>query len=239
MLLVIVAASCVSRKKLIYLQKRDNAPSHSDYYYDEAEYQIQNTDVLGVNIYSLTPDEFDFFRDSGEGGGLVFEVDDQGMVEMPALGKVQVEGLTLEEAEDKIQNLLQDYLKSPLVSLSLQTPFTFTIMGEVRGVGTYTVLGKELNIMEAIAQAGDLTEFADRSKVRIIREEGGERKTFYVNLLEEELMGDDLYYLRSGDLLIVDPLLAKTAQERQRFAFQLIGSVTGIVLLFVNLQRIL
>jgi polysaccharide export outer membrane protein len=234
LLLLIMTFSCVSRKKLIYLQKRDGAPRHSDYYYDEAEYRIKADDVLGIDVFSLTPEEFNFFQ-----GQQIFSVDDSGMVELPALGKVEVEGLTLEETEDKIKELFQDYLKSPLVKVSLQTPFTYTIMGEVNGVGTYTVLGEELNIMEAIAQAGDLSQFADRSQVRIIREEDGERKVYYVNLLEEDLMGDDFYYLKSGDLLIVDPLLAKTAQERQNFILGLIGTFTGITLLFFNISRFL
>lgn len=233
-LVVSTAFSCVPRKKLIYLQKEKNAPRHSNYYYDESKYRLKAGDVIGLNVFSLTPAEFNFFQ-----GDQTFNIDDQGMVELPALGDVEVEGLTLEETEDKIKSLLQDYLKSPLVKVILQTPFEYTIMGEVNGVGTYTVLGERLNIMKAIAQAGDLTQFADRSKIRIIREEEGERRVFYVNLLQEDLMGDEFYYLQSGDLLIVDPLLAKTAQERQGFVLGLIGTFTGLTLLFFNINRFL
>lgn len=231
-LLYAMIASCVPQRKLIYLQKEKGAPRHSDFYYDSSPHQLKPDDVIGVNVFSLTPAEFNFF-----GASRSFDVEKDGMVELPALGYVKVEGLTIEETEDTLKALLQDYLKSPLVDVQLQTPIEYTMLGEVNGVGTYTYIGEELSIMRAIADAGDLSQFADRANLRIIRDEEGERRTYYVNLLDEELMGDEFYYIRSGDLIIADPLPAKSASAAQGFVLGLVGSVAGIFLLFANFQR--
>lgn len=221
LMLIPVMFSCVPRKKMIYLQKEKENIS-SVYYYDAAEYKLKPEDVFALEIFSLTPGEFNFFA-SGQEGGIgvnnLFTVRRDGIVELPAIGEVEMAGLTIGEAQAKIKGLLEDYLKSPLVKITLQTPFTYTILGEVNGEGRNTLLGEQLNILEAIANAGGLTTFADREKVRIVRKEGGKINILTVNLLEEELLGEAEYQIRSNDIILVDPLPARFWRENQLFGF--------------------
>lgn len=207
---------------------------------DEA-YKLKAEDVIALNIFSLTPGQFDFFgggQSSGEeqegsnNSSNQFVIDSKGFVELPALGDVKIAGLTIKEAQNKIRNLLEDYLKSPLVRISLQTPFIYSVVGEVNAPARHVIIGKELNIMEAIANAGDLTPFADRSQVRLLRKEAGEITVYNINLLDDDLIGSDLYHLKSEDVLIVNPLKARTFRENQVFATStILGAIGGLTIL--------
>lgn len=248
LLLLLVGFACVPRKKLIYLQEDQRQPIRNFQSKDES-YRLKPEDIISVNIFSLTPGQFDIFgsRSGGEGSESsagsnvnLFTIDDEGFVELPAIGELEVSGLTIKEAQDKIRLELEDYLQSPLVRITLQTPFEFTVLGEVNGPGRYTVIGKELTLLEAIGTAGDLTQYADRSQLKIVRRnEDGTSNITYVNVLNDDLLASENYYLRSEDLIIVDPLRAKSVRENQLFLISsLIGTLSTITLLIWNLNRI-
>lgn len=242
-ILLLTVFSCVPQRKLTYLQP-DGKVQNSTFYYDDLPYRLKPNDVISLNVFSLTPGQFNFLGGAEAGGdeqrsGVAtnqFLVDAQGMVELPAVGEVQVNNLTLQETEEKIENLLNDYLQSPLVRIRLATPFTYHMVGEVNGPGVYqTVVGDEPNLMEAIARAGDLTVFADRENIRIVRRENGEINIFAVNILKDEIMGDPLFQVQQDDIIIIDPLKAKGLREGQTFFFSILGSLTGVasIILFI------
>jgi polysaccharide export outer membrane protein len=237
-LMLMAVFACVPRKKLIYLQP-DPQIDNSTFYYDEREYRLKPDDVISVNVFSLTPGQFNFLSAEGGSGGATnqFTINREGQAELPALGFVNVEGLTLVEAQEKIKSLLQDYLQSPLVQIRLVTPFTFTMLGEVNGPGSYTLQGVEPNIMQAIAQAGDLTVFADRENVRILRKEDGEVNIYELNLLEDQAIASPLYQLKPEDIVIIDPLQARTIQENRNYVFGFISIFTSLGLLAFNIFR--
>lgn len=243
--IVLLSFSCVPRKKLIYLQENVNSPIKAFQAKDET-YRLKPRDVISVNIFSLTPGEFDIFAGSGNSGGEssgtvnLFTINDQGYVELPAIGNVPVSGLTLEEAEDKVKELLQDYLRSPLVRISLQTPFEFTVLGEVNRPGRFNLVGEELTLLEALGTAGDLTTFADRAHIKIVRKnEAGDTQIEYVNVLNDHVLTSQYFYLRSDDVIIVDPLKARTTRENQLFFFSsIIGTLSTLTFLLLNFSRI-
>jgi polysaccharide export outer membrane protein len=239
-LIITSGLACVPRKKLIYLQPDDKI-QNSTFYYDDQPYRLVPEDVIALNVFSLTPGQFNFLGggEGTSGGANQFLINKDGFVELPALGDVEVEGLTIEEAEDKIRNLLEDYLQSPLVRITLATPFTYHMIGEVNGPGQYTtVVGNEPNLMEAIARAGDLTYFADRENIRIVRKKEGEVNIYEVNILEDNVIGEPNYQIQQGDLILIDPLPARAFRENQLFVFSTaIGSIGGIGFLLFNLLR--
>lgn len=239
-LILLCGASCVPRKKLIYLQP-DEKIQNSTFYYDDQPYKLVPGDVIALNVFSLTPGQFNFLGggEGTSGGANQFLINKDGLVELPALGKVEVANLTIEEAENKIKDQLEDYLQSPLVRITLSTPFTYHMIGEVNGPGQYTtVVGNEPNLMEAIARAGDLTYFADRKNIRIVRKEEGEVNIYKVNILADNVIGEPNYQIKQGDLILVDPLPARAFRENQLFVFSTaIGSIGGIGFLLFNLLR--
>lgn len=240
--------SCVPRKKLIYLQSGTNATMGDDESFQDMEYTLKPEDVIGINIFSLTPGQFDIFAGRTEASNPsgtsstsnLFKIDKNGDVELPAVGDIHVEDLTIKEAQSKIRDLLEDYLKSPLVRITLQTPFEFTVLGEVARPGRYALVGEELNILEALGTAGDLTHYADRGNIKVVRKKkNGEPYIVKVNILDEKLLTQPEYNLRSEDIIIVDPLKAQSIRENQWFFItSVISSISTISLLIWNLNRI-
>ncbi|MDF9798368.1 polysaccharide export outer membrane protein [Catalinimonas alkaloidigena] len=235
---IYLIGGCVPREKLIYLQPSQVAMPEKTFTYEDKEYALKPKDVISLNIFSLTPGQFNFFSGPPEGEGgegksnNQFVIDREGMVELPAIGKVKVAGYTIQEAQDTISDLLEDYLKSPLVRITLQTPFIFSVLGEANNPGRYVIIGREMNIMEAIAHAGDLSTYADRSNVRLMRKDQGVLTVHRVDLLDDELINTELYQLQSEDILVVDPLPARSFRENQLFVISsVLGAVGGIAVL--------
>lgn len=209
----------------------------------EAEYILRPGDIIDVNIFSLTPSQFDIFAGGEEGSGTnntLFKIDPQGFVELPAIGTLRVQGMTIYEAQDKIKEMLEDYLEDPLVRITLQTPFEFTILGEVNSPGHYQVVREDLTVYQALGLSGDLTPFADRDKVKIVRKDSnGNTEIIRIDLLDSEILADDNYYLKSEDLIIVDPVVAKTIRENQLFfVTSVIGTLSTIGFIILNLGRL-
>jgi len=257
--------SCVPRKKLIYIQQQQEAVAERRAKQPQTKfnYKLQAGDLIGLTVFSLTNSEYNFFSGGGGGGAptggaaggggatgaagggggggtgnssLSFSLDEDGFVELPAVGKLRLEGLTLRESQEKIKSALDEYLKDPVVQVDLLTLFEFTILGEIGGGqgggggGKQLVPKIQLNILEAIAISGGLTGFADRENVRVVRElEGGKVDIIKLNLLDDNLLYDDNYYLKSGDIIIVDPLNAKNVRENQVFVLSsILGAMGGL-----------
>ena len=214
---IIILSSCVTNKKIQYLQKDDvnvEVPLDSiirTYYTIDFDYKIQPYDRILVRIISLTDLEFDFFSKvtgqtrGGNQQNLGELVDENGKIEFPIVGKLKVGGLTIFEIEEKIQQIAIKYLDNPIVKVRLLN-FRFTVLGEVNGQGTQNLDNTRVSISEAIGMAGGLSELADRSKIKLIRQYGNKVDVLYINLLDENIIYSPYYYMHQNDVLIVPPL---------------------------------
>lgn len=248
-----VISSCVSNKKIQYLQKDDvnveNVILDSiirDYQTNNFEYKVQKEDVLSVRVESLTKEEFDIFSYGrpqqtnqtflANGAGIIFGelVDENGQIEFPVIGKITVEGLSIFEIQDKIQNIANGLLNSPVIKVRLLN-FRFTILGEVNNEGTITTYNNRVSFFEGLGYAGGLSDMADRSKVKIVRNENGTLKVFYINLLEEEYLKSNFYYLHQGDIIIVPPLKQRPFRTYFGQNLGLVLSSLSTLLLIINL----
>lgn len=254
-----VFGACVPNRKIVYLQKddlkhRDEIPKDTvlrTHGLKIKEYRIQPLDVLSINFETLSMegDSFDFLsklssqNNSGGGGGantnLILNgilVNSEGMVEYPVMGKIKVAGLTLFEAQDTIRELASHYVPNVIVRVRMLN-FRFTVLGEVNGEQTVTSTNIRLNMMEAIGLAGGLTELADRSTVKVIRQVGNEAQVFYVNLLEEKYLESPYYYVQQNDVIIVPPLRQRPFRRYFTSNLAVITSAISFVLLIVTLSR--
>ena len=141
-----------------------------------------------------------------------FEIKENGSVELPYVGEIIVANKTTEEASKIIRDSLMAHFRSPIVRVEFLS-YTFSVIGEVGGPGRFTQYSKALTIPEAILIAGDFTEFSDRAKVKVVRNRNGVQEIFYLNLLDERLIGSSNYYVQPGDLLVVPPLRAKASRQ--------------------------
>ncbi len=237
MLLQVVAIACISNKKLTILQ--DQKADKIEYGHvksfelKDKEYRLKPGDILSVEVFSLTQEKFNFLGTPK----LELSVDAEGNVELPVVGNLKVVGLTLGETQQKMKTLTEEYLKDPKVSVKLVN-FNFTVLGEVGLQGRFTASNAKLNILEALGQAGGLSDYANRSNIRIIRHEKGQAHVIYVNLLEDNILLSTDYFLEPNDIVMVDPLRAKNVRQQQlgtvSLVFSLLTSVSFLLFQLLN-----
>ncbi|MCU0397118.1 MAG: polysaccharide biosynthesis/export family protein [Cyclobacteriaceae bacterium] len=255
LLTLVALASCVPNKKVLYLQKDD--VNKKDMKKDTVlrtydmvihEYKIQPLDILSIRLESLTDPEFDFMTkllqlDQMQGGGnqqnmLVngFLVDQNGDLEFPVVGKIKLSGLSLFEAQEKLQELFKPYLKDPVARIRLLN-FRFTVLGEVNRENQIVSQNVRVTLMEAIGLAGGLTDLADRSSVKIIRQRGDQVDVLYMNLLEEDLLATENYYVQQNDIIVVPPLKQRPFRKYWTENIAIIVSTLSLVLLVISLAQ--
>ncbi|MDN5203016.1 polysaccharide biosynthesis/export family protein [Fulvivirgaceae bacterium BMA10] len=206
------------------------------------EYRLQTGDIVTIRISSLTPDEFNPFlslddRQSESTDPLLsgFLVDKEGYIILPHIGRVLVKGLTIREAQQKIEDLVGKTIDTPSVYMRLVS-FHFSILGEVNRQGKYPTYEDKTNILEAIGVAGGLTEFADGASIKIVRTENGITGITKVNVLEEDIIGSYYYYLKPNDIIMVPALKTKNFRQNQAnnlaLIFSGIATIASVILVF-------
>lgn len=245
-LIVLCQSACIQHRQLVNF---DMGPAFDSMQMSIQPHllRIQNDDLLGISVKSQTSDPQITapFRPTNPAGGggdsesLPYLVDGSGFINLPMVGKVQVLGLTTQEVRDTIEGRLSKYLKNPIVNVRLSN-FRFTVMGEVNKAGTYTIPYEQVNILEALGQAGDLTKYGNRENVLVIRQTDGRRTYGFINLHQRNLFQSPYFYLEQNDIIYVEPLKAKvgdTADATTKYlqwALPIVSVITLIVSIFAK-----
>ena len=153
-----------------------------------------------------------------------------GMIEIPVIGKIFLLGQNLEEAKISIQKIVDEYEKDAHVIVKLAN-FQVTILGEVNKPGTFPVFKENVTIFEALALAGDLSDYANRQKIKIVRTYNNKKKIYTIDLTNQQLLLSDFYYLRNNDMIYVEPLKYRTFRKSQS---QIVLSALTTLALMVN-----
>jgi polysaccharide biosynthesis/export protein len=245
---LLIFSACVPNKKYVYLQKRDlNKTMPVDtvlrnYSQYQFEYRIQPNDAIYVRFESLTPQEYDFFKETQSSAGnrnyaVTSElVDAEGKILFPVIGKIRVAGMTIFEVQDTLQSVAAKYLESVVVKARLVN-FRFTVLGEVAQEGTIPTFNNRTSILEAIGLAGGLGELADRSSIKIIRQKGSQTEVGYINLLDENILESPYYYVHQNDILIVSPLKQRPFRKYATQNLSLFITSLSLLLLIINLTN--
>ena len=129
-----------------------------------------------------------------------------GMVILPMIGRVKVEGFTISEVEDEIKKISSTYFKDPIVKVNILN-FQVSILGEVHSPGEYNIVRSNQNIFHLIGKSQDLTEFANRKRVKVIRKNGVEStRVIFLDLTDPKLLNNKNIYLQPQDIVYVEPL---------------------------------
>lgn len=209
-----LATSCASKKKIVYLQGVDQSSTTDPAIYEP---KIQPDDLIYINVSSESIEAAAPFNLRGDvnqtaGGNAVqyssYLVDNQGEIQLPIIGTFKASGLTKTQLHDMLKIKLMEYLKDPILIVRVIN-FKVTVMGEVKSPGSFTVSSDRITIMEALAQAGDLTVVANRENVLVVREESGVKSYYRVNLTDPQILKSPIYYLKQNDLIIVEPRFTK------------------------------
>jgi polysaccharide biosynthesis/export protein len=136
-------------------------------------------------------------------------VDESGNVEIPVLGKIQLRGLTTEQAREVVRTRARTFFKDPTINVRFAN-FRITVLGEVAKPATYVVPNEKITILDALGLAGDLTIYGRRDNVLLIRQyDDGRRESIRLDLTKSAVLNSSYYYLRQNDYIYVEPTKAK------------------------------
>ena len=254
-------SSCISNKKMIYLQGATQAYAVPQEIEDNFELQVQPDDQLAISVASKDNELITSFNNNTLIGGgnnsqtgtntinvssgvSYFQVDKNGNIEFPIFGTLHVGGMTTRQISQMVQKRMVDegYINDAVVNTKIMS-FKVTILGDVKNPGTQTYQGERLTILEALGKAGDLTNSAYRDNVLVVREENGKRKTYEVNLLDNQsVFNSPAYYLQQNDVVYVQPNKSQRVKGSTSYTWLSVGStvvgmIVSIVSLIVALKR--
>ena len=246
--LTLFFSSCVPLKKAVYLQG-DIAKKLEDiegqYRVEQSDYLVKTNDLLYVRVSSFDELSTSFLNQGSSSTGtstalsaslIGHRVGLDGAIDFPFLGKINVVGLSLGEVERKIELAAGVYVEKSSVTVKLLND-NITMMGEVRAPGRFPLNSEEVSILEAFAMAGDLTDFGNRKRVRLIRNDGETPQMVIIDVTDERIMFSPYYYLKPGDIVYVEPRRLKQVNVSTPL-INLLVSVTSMGIMIYTVTQI-
>jgi len=214
-------SSCTVNKDLLF-------KTPTDYEYDSLSDTVETAAVLTPNNLLL----FNFFTGNGHilveqglgagiisGGGqnqnfmnqrnmLNYLIDEDGTVKLPVLGRVELAGMTLREAEEKLERLYAQYYNEPFVMLQVQNNRVIVSPGAGGKAQVITLVNNNTTLMEALAMAGGVDDRGNSSQIKLIRQnrDTGEREVYLVDLSTIEGLESADLIVQANDIIYVEPL---------------------------------
>ncbi|WNJ19769.1 polysaccharide biosynthesis/export family protein [Pontibacter sp. G13] len=181
-------------------------------------------DFLNQNLSSVSSGESDLFFKG-------YTVDDSGNVDLPLLGSINVQGLTTEQIKDSLDAKYADHYNQVTTTVKLSN-FRVTMLGEFMQPGVHYVFEEKLTLLQAVGMAGGMTEFANATRVKILREtESGKIKKAYLNLGSTDVLESEYFFLRPNDVVYIEPYKAK--------GFQVNAATLSLALTAVSLVTVM
>lgn len=230
--------SCTSNKKLVYLQNMPKGTEKITTQKNTVEQTLQVGDVVYVRILSVNKEINELFNiESSSQTNITsettislkgFTIDNQGYIRLPVIDTVKIVGLNTFDAEKRIQLKVNEYFKNATVMLKLLNS-KISVLGEVNRPGSFIIYRNEINILEAIALAGDISQIGDRKNIVIIRTVGNQNVTYRIDLTDVNLIKSKDFYLLPNDIVIVEPLKLKSFRMNTPTISLIFSGLTAIV----------
>lgn len=251
LLLPLLLSGCRSYKKVPYIQDSDRI---SDVVRESRLYdaKIMPKDLLTIVVSCTNPElaiPFNLTVASPAGLGTIsssyvttqpslqaYLVDNDGNIEFPVLGTLKLGGLTKREAEQLVVEHLRPYMKeTPIVTVRMVN-YKISVLGEVARPGTFTVTNEKVNLLEALAMAGDMTVYGLRDNVKLIREDAsGRQEIVTLDLNKSETVLSPYYWLQQNDIVYVTPNKTKSRNSDVGNSTSLWFSATSILVSIASL----
>ena len=223
-----IFSSCVTRKNLTYFNSvgPETADSVNKTYEPIVDPWVQVGSVLTITVSALDMDAVAPYNLPVEsyltpGSTTInttnslqtYLVDEDGEIDFPLLGKIEVAGLRRTEVKNKIEELLSSQLKDPLVNVNVINQLV-TVLGEVKNPGRYAIVNGRLTIPELLASAGDLTPYGKRNNILLTREKDGKLEFIRLNMNEDEIFKSPYFFLMPNDVIYVSPNSVRAIQSQ-------------------------
>ncbi len=225
-LVVILSTSCIPKKNLVYFQGEPSTNQALQKLQNEP-YKLQVNDMLDIQIKSSEEKLVELFQPFANSNGntnsnirfsqeslyfTAYTIDRHGNIRLPVIGEINVLGYTTKEVLEKVEKEFETYFKNPddvfvIVKLA---GIRFTVLGEVNKTGTLVLYQNQVNLIEAIANAGDINITGNRKKVSIFRKNIDGTKRYDIDMLDVTAFNSSNFYIQSNDIIYVEPLKQKS-----------------------------
>ena len=245
---ILMMVGCGSSKQVAYWQNIDSISlAASKGLFDAKIMPKDELTILVQTTDPLTSEPFNL-RSTGQTSSknqiTGYLVDNDGMINFPIVGKIHVAGLTKTECEDLIKSKIQPYLartENPLVSVRTSS-YRITVIGEVNRPGVIPVATEKISLIEALAEAGDMTIYGKRDNVLLVREDkSGEKYKVRLNMNDANIINSPYYYLQQNDIVYVEPHKVKARNtffgSNTSIFYSVIGITTSLVSLLITVLR--
>lgn len=244
---LLLTSSCATKKEILYFQdieKIENMQAPSDFVPVIEVNDVLRIDVSSLNDELVEPFRMDLSSQNGGGGGgtannslMGYLVDENGNINFPVLGKVQVKGKTRGEVEEMLSQQIEKYVKDAVVRVRIVN-FKVTVLGET-GSNVIEVSDGRISIPQAIAMSGDITYDGKRDNILVIRNHQGELSYEHVDLTSAEVFQNPYYYLKQNDIVYVEPTYRRVKSAGFITSWQgIVSIVTTAFSLFVLFNNI-
>jgi len=212
---------------------------------------IQKGDQLSIFVNSLNIEQATYFNMSNYSAIQIssaqqmqtanpilgYMVEEDGKITFPKLGSIAVAGMKRKELQAYLENALKDYIKDPVVSVRCIN-FRITVLGEVAKPGTYHVPYHNLNLLQALGLAGDLTINGVRNELVLIRKTETGEQSVVIDLTSKDLLRSPYFYVQSGDVIYIKPNRTKINTSSTFFQVwpTVVSAITLLVLVVTNVK---
>ena len=214
LLIALALCSCVSRKKIVYLQ--NNLSNNITEYNSQYNPTLKKDDLLMIVVSASDNEAAQPFNlpiisilTSGNFAGTAFQyqlylVDGNGNIDFPILGMIKVDGVSKLKFIADLKESLKKYVKDPIITVKIMN-YKIAVTGEVLRPGNFNITSDRVTLLDAIALAGDLTIYGRRDNIIVIREINGVKTINRIDITKEEFLKSDFYYLTQNDVVYVEP----------------------------------
>jgi polysaccharide export outer membrane protein len=219
---LVILTSCRSSKDFIFIKDAANEEIIKSIPIQTLDHNLKNGDILYVSIKSMNPEvnmlfnpeanmqatsvSSDYQKFTTPSGAYLYgyEIDEDGNIKLPMLGKIKVSGIPISQVESVVQQKADEFLKDAIVKVKLLN-FKVTVLGEVRNPGDYYNYNNSITVLQALAMANGNTDFANIKKVMVVRPLPEGNKSYLLDLTSKDIYLSDAYYLQPNDYVIVQP----------------------------------
>ena len=234
LMLGLLFGSCQTQKKLVYFQ---NSLSVTDSITAKSNFTptLKIDDLLSITVTADDPETaipFNLTQGSlnpnlnngytmGNQERQGYLIDENGMINFPVLGRLEIAGLRRTEVISLLEDSLTRYLSNPIVNVQILN-YKVTVLGDVLRPGTFKIPNERITILEAIGLAGDLNITGNRKNVKIVRDENGKKSEYLLDLTSSSIFYSPAYYLQQNDVVYVEP---NTAARNNSTVWKTSGSI--------------
>lgn len=227
--------SCTPQKKIIYFQ--NNAGNTTDT--SSFEMKLAFGDIITVDLYTINPDAFPGIGISKDKATIIdnrsayekgFTIDKSGKVILPYIGEVMLQGLSVPAARDLITQKFKAFLEEPVIVVK-KLSFKVSIVGEVQKPGLYYIPNERITLIEGLALAGDVGNYADRTNIKIIRQTANGSIEIPIDLTNQSSLTGAAKYLYPDDVVYVAPSRKKAFSQISVASGIFTSIVTSLVLI--------